>query len=58
MSDTAADAAHALLVAMETEEPFRLLRTLPEKLERLWVTERQDASAEVCDPIPPVFLPS
>lgn len=51
----AVKAAEALLTAMDTEEPFRLLRTLPGKLEELWAIERQDASAEVCDATPSYF---
>ena len=52
MSDTAVDAAQALLVAMDTEEPFRLLRALPGKLEELRAIEWQSATfAEVRDAV-------
>lgn len=51
MSDMAAEIAQALLTAMDTEEPFRLLKTLPARLEELWAIEAQSASADVRDTI-------
>jgi hypothetical protein len=55
MSDKAIETAQALLAAMDTEEPFRLLRTLPGKLEELRAMEGQSMLAEVCDTVPHVF---
>ena len=48
MSDIVAEIAQAFLAAMDTEEPFRLLRTLPEKLKELWAIEAQSAPVDVC----------
>lgn len=55
MTDVAAETAQAFLTAMDTEEPFQLLRTLPGKLEELWAIEVQSASVDVCDATPHIF---
>ena len=56
-SGEAVETAQALLEAMDTEEPFRLLRTLPGKLEELRRIEGQRMFAEVWNAVPPFFCP-
>lgn len=55
MSDTATETAQTLLAAMDAEEPFQLLKALPEKIEELWAIERQGLSSEVRDATPRVL---
>ena len=57
MSGTAAETAQTLLAAMDAEEPFQLLKTLPGKMEELWAIQRQTASSEVRDTTPHVLSP-
>lgn len=47
MADVAAKTADALLTAMDAEEPFRLLRALPGRLQELCEVERQRVDSEV-----------
>lgn len=58
MADVTAKTADALLTAMDAEEPFRLLRTLPGRLQELSVADRQRTDSEVLEkkPFPLVSL--
>ena len=47
MANAAAKTADAFLTAMDGEEPFHLLRTLPERLRESCVVERQRVEKEV-----------
>jgi hypothetical protein len=56
MTDVVVKAADVLLTAMDAEEPFRLLRTLPGRLQELCVIEGRRADSEVREPTPsPLF---
>lgn len=52
MTDVAAKTADALLTAMDAEEPFQLLRTLPGRLRELCEVERQRVDSEVRESTP------
>lgn len=49
MADVAAKTADALLTAMDVEEPFRLLRTLPGRLQELRLVEGRRVDSEVLE---------
>ena len=50
--DMAKEVARALLMAMNTEETFQLLRTLPERLKELSAIESQTAPIDVRNATP------
>ena len=56
MTDVVAKTADVLLTAMDTEEPFRLLRTLPGRLQELCAFEGQRANSEVREPTPSLLF--
>lgn len=45
---TAVETGRALLAAMNTEEPFKLLSALPQRLEELCAIQSRQGSTEVC----------
>jgi len=51
---TATEAGRALLAAMNTEEPFKLLSTLPQRLEELCAIQGHRESTEVSQAVLPL----
>jgi len=55
--DTATETGRALLEALDVEEPFRLLNTIPEKLQELCTIggHRESTTVRQVPPIAPKF---